>query len=515
MNIRFLSVATSSWSVFALIVALWPSAGVSAQPPAPPPPVGDVPGVEVQARGPVHEAFAEPTSAQPTPGPVVTKQPPEPIEELPPDQKPEGDNVQWIPGYWAWDDETSDFVWVSGCWRDIPPNQQWMPGHWQAVEGGWVWVAGFWANNNLTEVQYLPSPPPTLDQGPSAPAPNANSIYNPGSWVFTNARYMWRPGQWIAYQPNWVWVPAHYIWTPSGYIFIDGYWDYPLDQRGLLFAPVQINPQQFAAARRPFIPWNVVNNDFLLGAMFVRPNARHYYFGDYFEPRYQKLGYVAWPDYHPVKGAYDPTFAYYRHLHATDTKWEPALRTLYAGRRTGEIPRPPHTLAKQAEAIRTINTNRTAETTIHRDVHITHAQNVTALTPLKEVGKTRVTNLAPIGGGKNPNTVPRELKMQAVNKEALAREQKAAEALRLAAQQRRAAEAKVLAGGKVPVQHTDPPHAIKLNLPKPPAPVVAPRPPVRTAPPAVVHPKHEERPIPKYEPPKPLAPPKPQPPKKK
>lgn len=33
---------------------------------------------------------------------------------LPPDQKPEGDDVAWIPGYWAWDDERNDFLWVSG-----------------------------------------------------------------------------------------------------------------------------------------------------------------------------------------------------------------------------------------------------------------------------------------------------------------------------------------------------------------------------------------------------------------
>src|SRR5436305_11405657 len=66
-------------------------------------------GVEVLARGPVHEAYAEPSAAQPQSPPVVNRQPPEPIDELPPDQKPEGDNVQWIPGYWTWDDDSSDF----------------------------------------------------------------------------------------------------------------------------------------------------------------------------------------------------------------------------------------------------------------------------------------------------------------------------------------------------------------------------------------------------------------------
>ena len=62
-------------------------------------------GVEVLDKGPVHEAFAEPNNRNPQAGPVVHKQPPKPVDEVPPDQKPEGDNAQWIKGYWAWDAE--------------------------------------------------------------------------------------------------------------------------------------------------------------------------------------------------------------------------------------------------------------------------------------------------------------------------------------------------------------------------------------------------------------------------
>ena len=46
-------------------------------------------GVEVLGRGPVHEAFAQPLDT-PQAGPVAPKAPPEPIEEQPPAQKPEG-----------------------------------------------------------------------------------------------------------------------------------------------------------------------------------------------------------------------------------------------------------------------------------------------------------------------------------------------------------------------------------------------------------------------------------------
>lgn len=100
-------------------------------------------GVEVLTRGPVHEAYAQPTDATAQPGIVVPKRPPDPIAELPPDEKPSGDNVQWLPGYWAWDSDRSDFLWVSGFWRATPPGRKWVPGHWTAVEGGWQWVTGF------------------------------------------------------------------------------------------------------------------------------------------------------------------------------------------------------------------------------------------------------------------------------------------------------------------------------------------------------------------------------------
>src|SRR6185503_2341386 len=87
-------------------------------------------GVEVLTRGPVHEAFAETVTFDPQPGIVAPKAPRDIIEEVPPEQRPEGANVTWIPGYWAWDDERNDFLWVSGIWRALPPGRQWVPGYW-------------------------------------------------------------------------------------------------------------------------------------------------------------------------------------------------------------------------------------------------------------------------------------------------------------------------------------------------------------------------------------------------
>ena len=71
----------------------------------PPAPAGAAGALEVLTRGPIHEAFAGQFSADPTPGRLVPKPPPPDVEEIPPAVKPEGDRVQWIPGYWAWDEE--------------------------------------------------------------------------------------------------------------------------------------------------------------------------------------------------------------------------------------------------------------------------------------------------------------------------------------------------------------------------------------------------------------------------
>ena len=72
-------------------------------------------GMDVLTYGPIHEAFAETVEFDPEPGIIVPKAPPDAIHEIPPDQKPESD-VEWIPGYWAWDGDRTDFIWVSGIW---------------------------------------------------------------------------------------------------------------------------------------------------------------------------------------------------------------------------------------------------------------------------------------------------------------------------------------------------------------------------------------------------------------
>ncbi len=71
----------------------------------------------------------------------------------------------------------------------------------------------------------------------------------PAYWSWQGTDYAWRPGYWAAVQPNWIWMPAHYVWTPSGYLFVAGYWDLPVANRGLMFAPVYYPQPVYAQPR--------------------------------------------------------------------------------------------------------------------------------------------------------------------------------------------------------------------------------------------------------------------------
>ena len=240
---------------------------------------------EVLTRGPVHEAFAEQINNDPESGALVPKAPPEPIGEVPPEFKPEGDNVIWIPGYWSWDDEREDHVWVSGVWRVPPQDRRWVPGYWHNTDEGYHWISGFWISTSQTSVQYQQTPPSSLETGPTSVAPDTNHFWVPGVWRY-GTTYRWRPGYWRPFRADCIWIPAHYIWTPRGTVFVDGYWDYRMPRRGQLFAPVYIRHHRYRHVRYRYRPSCVINLGSIGMHLFVRPSYHHYYFGDYYGTTY-------------------------------------------------------------------------------------------------------------------------------------------------------------------------------------------------------------------------------------
>jgi hypothetical protein len=414
-------------------------------------------GIEVLARGPVHEAFATPT-AQPEPTQAVPRQPPPPLEELPPDEKPDGDCV-WVNGYWAWDDDRNDFLWVSGIWRTPPPGKSWVPGYWRDAQGQWQYVPGFWTVAEAAEAQsvtYLPAPPAPPLVAPPGPQPVPDSFYVPGTWVWSGDTYAWRAGYWARVQPGYVWVAAHYRWTPGGYIYIGGYWDLAVARRGVLFAPVVISP---SVVRVGFVytPAYVVSNTIVMDSLFVRTSTCHYYFGDYYEPRYRTIGFESAVVY--SQRSYDPIVVYHVYEHREDPTFISLQINLFNDRSAGRAPVPPRTLMAQQNIVQnTVVQNNV----VNNNVTVVNNYN-TVIAP--------VTQMSTVNNIKTVQVTPAQ-KAQVVQH---------AQAVRQVAAQRTQSEVPV-AGGK-PTQ----PRVATLNVP-PPTPNT-PRPnPTATAPATPTHP---------------------------
>jgi len=147
--------------------------------------------------------------------------------------------------------------------------------------------------------------------------------------------------------PDWVGEPSHYEWSPSGYVFVDGYWDYPLYRRGLLFAPVVFGNVGPGYVYRPSI---VLDSRYLAFSLFARPRYQHYYFGDYFDHSYLTAGIYPWFSFHFSRHGYDPLYAHTNYVVSrSDPQWSANLRSVYLERRDTQSARPPRTYKAYAQ----------------------------------------------------------------------------------------------------------------------------------------------------------------------
>lgn len=384
MLARFVDKRLFRWGVLPLAIAvvavatLQPISPVTAAPKE-----GASDGAEVLTRGPIHEAFGQPTVFNPKPGLQITKKPPAAVEELPPEEKPAGDNVAWLGGYWSWDDDKSDFLWISGFWRVLPPGRQWMPGYWNDTTGQYQWVSGYWASAQQQEQEIIEAAPPaTLEQGAPPNAPTADHIWVPGSWIYRDYRYMWRPGYWVVAQPGWVWVPATYFWTPSGYVYVEGYWDWSIRRRGVLFAPCYFDPVVVYRPGYYYRPTIVLDVDLITPHFFCRPAYGHYYFGDYYATSYVSVGITPWFNFTYARGGfYSGDFAYYEyHYRRADPQWSVNVRLSYDRYVANPAMRPARTYVQQTTIINNVTVNNVKNTTIINN----NPQTLAMAKPLKD-----------------------------------------------------------------------------------------------------------------------------------
>ena len=143
-----------------------------------------------------------------------------------------------------------------------------------------------------------------------------------------------------------MWIPARYVWSPGGYVFLAGHWDYALAKRGVVFCPVYYaNPYEIAPAYS-YSPSVCIETPVLTGYLFCRPAYGHYYFGDYYDPMYARVGIYPWYAVHEGRFGYEPLFVYDRWYYGRrDPGWELRIRSDYAYRVAHFEARPPHTYA--------------------------------------------------------------------------------------------------------------------------------------------------------------------------
>ncbi len=322
--------------------------------------------VEAFARGPVHEAFADAYDLNPVTNEVIAQAPPAVVDELPPEQTPTGDNVQWISGYWNWDTEAKDYLWVSGVWRDVPPGRRWVPGYWSEVTGGYQWIGGFWADSQVQELSYVPEPPVSLEAGPNMPAPGEDYQWVPGNWAYASTGYQWSPGYYMPCEPDYMWVPCQYTYTPRGYVFVPGYRDYRFARRGILFSPVRFRRPLFAygygrpAFYRP--RFTISMNNFMIH-LFVRPRSRMFYFGDYYGNAYANIGFSPWYRRSFVNRRFhDPALSFYRwDSHRRGVDFDRSMASWHNRFESNSMIRPPRTFHDQDQFLARHRGDRTAE----------------------------------------------------------------------------------------------------------------------------------------------------------
>ena len=198
---------------------------------APPPAV-----VSADPSIPLNEAVVGPAPV-PADYSADTAPPPPASEEQPP--SPATGDV-WVPGYWWWSVPLKRYAWVSGAWRDPPPEQVWTPGLWtSAPSGRFVWIPGFWgAPGTPAPVAIVAAPPAPQSEAPPPPPPGVGFVWTPGYHAYRGDRYVWVEGSYARPPREGLgWIEPRYVGVGGHYYFQPGRWDQPPTHRGVVYQP--------------------------------------------------------------------------------------------------------------------------------------------------------------------------------------------------------------------------------------------------------------------------------------
>jgi hypothetical protein len=164
-----------------------------------------------------------------------------------------------------------------------------------------------------------------------------------GHWSYRRGEFVWDSDFTAAHKQGWVWIRSHWAWTPRGALYLPGYWDYALANRGIAFAPLSLDGSlewgEKAERGQRFSPTVAVNLAKLSEAAFIAPGLGHYYFGDYFggDPHNEMRPWFEPDSFDEV----DPNFAYERWQRREQSDWRETLVEHYRERRSQPALRPP------------------------------------------------------------------------------------------------------------------------------------------------------------------------------
>ena len=182
----------------------------------------------------------------------------------------------WVPGYWWWSTPFHRYVWVTGAWRNPPPDQVWTPGEWVSASADrYVWVPGFWATAGTprpTAIELAPPPPRVEVFGA---APGVGFVWTPGFYAYRGDSYVWTDGLWLRPPREGLgWIEPRYVGIGGHYYFQSGRWDFGPEQRGTVYLP-DVNVR----AGMHFTPVGCAPSLVLAHARFVGASSRAIAFG--------------------------------------------------------------------------------------------------------------------------------------------------------------------------------------------------------------------------------------------
>lgn len=188
--------------------------------------------------GPVHEALVPLAQASQV-AEIIPEPPP---AEAPGIDRPPQDSRDslWVDGYWNWHAKQRHYTWIPGCWRRAPADLRWQPGSWAPAPDGVVRYPGYWYDVHR-KPQFVRRAPPA-DQGrePTQKMMGEGYVWIRGCWtVDDDQQYEWQPGYVAREEAGYLWQPATVVPAAGGFAVVEGYWDFPVAQRGTAFAAMQ------------------------------------------------------------------------------------------------------------------------------------------------------------------------------------------------------------------------------------------------------------------------------------